>query len=118
MKCDDNINLSGSEIIRGKKGINSGHLNEKNMKNTNFGIWQPNTTLKMKIIDLDERNKSLYFVCLEDWSDEMKESGNHKECWYNQMQNKGLRVKLAEDDNGTVGGMIQYLPVEYSNAAG
>jgi GNAT superfamily N-acetyltransferase len=73
---------------------------------------------EMKIIDLDDRNKSLYFVCLEDWSDEMKESGNHKECWYNQMQNKGLRVKLAEDDNGVVGGMIQYLPIEYSNATG
>ncbi len=72
----------------------------------------------MKIIDLDDRNKTLYFICLEDWSDEMKESGNHKECWYNQMQNKGLRVKLAEDDNGVVGGMIQYLPIEYSNATG
>ena len=72
----------------------------------------------MKIIDLDDRNKSLYFVCLEDWSDEMKESGNHKECWYNQMKNKGLRVKLVEDDNGVVGGMIQYIPIEYSNATG
>jgi len=72
----------------------------------------------MKIIDLDDRNKSLYLVCLEEWSDEMKEAGDHKECWYKQMQNKGLRVKLAEDDNGVVGGMIQYLPIEYSNARG
>lgn len=72
----------------------------------------------MKIIDLDDRNKSLFLVCLEDWSDEMKESGNHKECWYNKMLDKGLRVKLAEDDNGVIGGMIQYLPIEYSNAIG
>lgn len=72
----------------------------------------------MKIIDLDEHTKPLYFVCLEDWSDEMKESGNHKECWYEKMQDKGLRVKLAVDDNGTVGGMIQYVPIEYSNATG
>ncbi|MFO7658126.1 MAG: GNAT family N-acetyltransferase [Bacteroidales bacterium] len=72
----------------------------------------------MKIIDLDDTNKSLYFCCLEDWSDEMKESGNHKECWYNLMKDKGLRVKLAADDNGNIGGMIQYIPVEYSPAIG
>ncbi len=35
----------------------------------------------MKVIDLTEEHKELYFVCLEDWSDEMKEAGNHKECW-------------------------------------
>ena len=72
----------------------------------------------MRIIDLNESNKSLFFCCLEDWSDEMKESGDHKECWYNRMQDKGLRVKLAEDDKGIVGGMIQYVPIEYSNAIG
>ncbi len=72
----------------------------------------------MRIIDLNESNKSLYFCCLEDWSEEMKESGNHKECWYNRMKDKGLRVKLAEDDNGIIGGMIQYVPIEYSNASG
>ena len=31
----------------------------------------------MKIIDLDERHLPLYFNCLEDLSDEMKEAGNH-----------------------------------------
>ncbi|MBN2611540.1 MAG: GNAT family N-acetyltransferase [Bacteroidales bacterium] len=72
----------------------------------------------MKIIDLDDTNKSLYFCCLEDWSDEMKESGNHKECWYNQMKDKGLRVKLAADDQGNTGGMIQYIPIEFSFATG
>ena len=54
----------------------------------------------MKITDLTEENKNLYFVCLEDWSDEMKEAGNHKECWYNKMKDKDLGVKLAEDDEG------------------
>ncbi|MBI4648529.1 MAG: GNAT family N-acetyltransferase [Bacteroidia bacterium] len=55
---------------------------------------------------------SCFFLCLEDWSDEAKEAGPHKECWYNKMKDKGLRVKLAVDDKGDVGGMIQYLPVE------
>lgn len=72
----------------------------------------------MEIIDLTPENESLYFVCLEDWSDEMREAGNHKEQWYRSMQGRGLRVKLAKDDGGEIGGMIQYLPVELSPADG
>ncbi len=72
----------------------------------------------MKIIDLSSEYEKLYFVCLEDWSEEIKEAGNHKEVWYSKMKDKGLRVKLALDDNGQVGGMIQYVPIEYSFAEG
>ena len=72
----------------------------------------------MKVIDLTNDHKQLYFVCLEDWSEEIKEAGNHKEVWYNKMQDKGLRVKLGVDDNGEVGGMIQYVPIEYSFVEG
>ncbi|MDH4218418.1 MAG: GNAT family N-acetyltransferase [Candidatus Aminicenantes bacterium] len=67
----------------------------------------------MEIIDLTEEYQEKYFVCLEDWSEEMKEAGNHKELWCNKMKDKGLRVKLAIDDN-KVCGMVQYVPVEYS----
>lgn len=72
----------------------------------------------MNIIDLDEHNVPLYLVCLEDWNPEMQEAGNRKEQWYRDMKEKGLRVKLALDDNGKVGGMIQYVPIEYSFAYG
>jgi len=68
----------------------------------------------MNIVDLTDEHKKLYCVCLEDWSDEMKEAGDHKLRWYEIMKNRGLRVKLALDDNGDVGGMIQYLPAEES----
>jgi N-acetylglutamate synthase-like GNAT family acetyltransferase len=34
------------------------------------------------------------------------------------MKDKGLRVKLALDDQGTVGGMIQYYPVAYATVDG
>jgi len=68
----------------------------------------------MKIIDLDEQHLQLYFMCLEDWSSEVKEAGNHKEIWYHRMKDRGLRVKLALDDQGTVGGMIQYMPGEHA----
>jgi GNAT superfamily N-acetyltransferase len=68
----------------------------------------------MEIIDLRDTDRELYFLCLEDWSDEMREAGDHKKRWYSEMKDKGLRVKLALDDAGRVGGMIQYLPVEHS----
>jgi len=66
----------------------------------------------MEIVDLTDKYHENYFVCLEDWSDEMKETGNHKEMWYNQMKDKELRVRLAIDDD-KVCGMIQYSPVEH-----
>lgn len=68
----------------------------------------------MKIIDLREEHTSSYFKCLEDWSDEMDDAGDRKAMWFEKMSGRGLRVKLAVDDGGNVGGMIQYLPVEHS----
>jgi len=72
----------------------------------------------MKIIDLSEEHQELYFHCLEDWSDEMKEAGDHKENWFNKLKEKGIEVKLALDEDGTVGGMIQYVPIEHSFVEG
>jgi len=72
----------------------------------------------MKIIDITEKHEPLYFLCLEDWSGEMKEAGDHKEVWYNQVKDKGVEVKLAVDDRGEVGGMIQYIPIEYTHVEG
>ncbi len=34
------------------------------------------------------------------------------------MKGRGLRVKLAKDDRGEIGGMIQYIPVEHSFVEG
>jgi hypothetical protein len=33
----------------------------------------------MKIVTLTEKYEGNYFVCLEDWSDEIREAGNHKD---------------------------------------
>ncbi|MHB8055258.1 MAG: GNAT family N-acetyltransferase [Candidatus Aminicenantales bacterium] len=71
----------------------------------------------MEIIDLDERYEGDYFVCLEGWSDEMKDAGNHKELWFRRMREKGLRVKIALVD-GRAAGMIQYVPIEHAFAEG
>jgi GNAT superfamily N-acetyltransferase len=68
----------------------------------------------LEIIDFTGEHEKEYFVCLEDWSEEMAEAGDHKESWYGAMKDEGLRVKLAVDEGGRVGGMIQYVPVEQS----
>jgi len=56
----------------------------------------------MQIIDLTEEHQNLYFLCLEDWSDEIREAGDHKENWYDKMKDKGFGVKLAIDKDGKV----------------
>jgi len=72
----------------------------------------------IKVIDLPERHKASYFVCLEDWSSEMTDAGDHKATWFEQMRDKGLRVKLAVDGDDVPRGMIQYVPIELSPALG
>ncbi|MBC7220641.1 GNAT family N-acetyltransferase [Candidatus Bipolaricaulota bacterium] len=72
----------------------------------------------MKIVDLNPDLEPLYLVCLEDWSSEMRGAGDHKRRWYEKMKDYGLRVKVALDDRGVPGGMIQYLPIEHSFAEG
>ncbi len=71
----------------------------------------------MEIIDLNEKYYSTYYLCFEDWNDEMKEAGNHKEMWFQKFKDKGLRVKIAVE-NDKACGMIQYLPIEYSMIEG
>ncbi|MBI4952893.1 MAG: GNAT family N-acetyltransferase [Myxococcales bacterium] len=72
----------------------------------------------MRIIDLDDEHRGLFATCLEDWSDEMKEAGPRRARWVERELGHGLRAKLALDDAGRVGGMIQYLPIERSMVDG
>ncbi len=70
-----------------------------------------------EILDLSEPFLDTYCHCLEDWSDEIKEAGDHKRLWYERMKGRGLRVKLAVADGQAVG-MIQYVPIELGYAEG
>lgn len=73
----------------------------------------------VRIVDLAPEHEPLYFVCLEDWPGaDIAEAGDHKARWYQRARSLGLRVKLALDGDGTVGGMIQYLPIEHAPAVG
>jgi GNAT superfamily N-acetyltransferase len=66
----------------------------------------------MKVIDLPTDQEESYCQCLEEWSEDIREAGSLKRDWYRRMKERGLRVKVAVDERGTVGGMIQYAPVE------
>jgi GNAT superfamily N-acetyltransferase len=68
----------------------------------------------MRIVSLSTEHEAEFCQCLEDWSDEVKEAGDHKAKWLEKMRPRGLRVRLALDDKGEVGGMIQYVPIEES----
>ena len=68
----------------------------------------------MTVIDLDEEHADLFCQCLEDWSEEAREGAPRRRLWYRKMRDQGLRAKLALDDEGEVGGMIQYIPAEIS----
>jgi predicted N-acetyltransferase YhbS len=68
----------------------------------------------MEIIDLTQETREDYLTCLEEWSDEMKDGVCRKECWFNSMQEEGLKVKLVRNDAGVIAGMIHYAPIEQS----
>ncbi len=72
----------------------------------------------MKVVDLPKEKEHEYFNCLEGWSGELREAGDHKAKWHGLMKEKGLRVKVALDDKGTACGMIQYAPIEHCFAEG
>jgi GNAT superfamily N-acetyltransferase len=72
----------------------------------------------MRIVDLDETTKPVFCQCLEEWSDDVKEAGDRRARWVDRMTPRGLRGKLALDDAGVPGGMIQYLPIEESTVDG
>ncbi len=76
------------------------------------------TRSSVTVIDLAPEHRGQFATCLEDWSDEVREAGDRRACWVERFLAKGLRAKLALDDNGVVGGMIQYLPIEQSTVSG
>jgi GNAT superfamily N-acetyltransferase len=71
----------------------------------------------VEVVGLSPELEPAYLVCLEGWSDEMTEAGDHKARWYAKMRDRGLRVKLAVMADEPIG-MIQYIPIEESPALG
>jgi GNAT superfamily N-acetyltransferase len=71
----------------------------------------------MEIIDLNSQYEKTWLNCFEDWSEEMAQAGDGKSLWYAKTKDKGLRVKLAIENDKAVG-MIQYIPIEQSHVEG
>lgn len=71
----------------------------------------------MNIVDLDDATEHPWLVCLKEWDDEPKGT-RHRAEWRRRLTDQGLAVKLALTDDGIVGGMIQYVPIQYSMATG
>lgn len=72
----------------------------------------------LQVVDVTPDRLGLFLVCLEDWSEEAQEAGSRRGEWYEKMKHRGVRAKLALDDRGEMGGMIQYLPIEASFVEG
>lgn len=68
----------------------------------------------MRIVDVSEEKKELFCLCLEDWSDEARESGDKRCRWLDRCRAQGLQARFALDDRGVEGGMIQFGPIEQS----
>ena len=43
----------------------------------------------MDIVELTAQHEDSYLMCLEDWSSEMQEAGDHKARWYRTMRERG-----------------------------
>ena len=73
----------------------------------------------MEIKDLANDYEQLYALCLENWPEEViKEAGNHRKQWYQRMKDKGVRARIAVNDEGKTEGIIQYIPIDYAPANG
>ena len=72
----------------------------------------------MEIIELGDEHRGLFAACLEVWSDDVREAGDRRACWIERSLAKGPRAKLAVDEHGAIGGMIQHLPIEQSTVKG
>lgn len=48
----------------------------------------------MKIVELTDEYRPLFLVCLEDWSEDMKDAGCRKERWCRAKEGKGLASGL------------------------
>lgn len=72
----------------------------------------------IRVVDIGAEHQHSYFHCLEEEHPDMQDAGTLKACWFDKYKERGLRVKLALDDQGLPVGMIQYLPIEASHVEG
>ena len=64
----------------------------------------------MEIVDLSPDREDVFLCCLKPEDQVFAEGVPRKREWLRRNRDRGVAVKLAIDDDGTVAGMIQYVP--------
>ncbi len=72
----------------------------------------------MELVDVAEGTKNIFFRCLQHHIPEDPEAIAIRRSWYEINVKNGLRAKLLVLDNDQIGGLCQYIPVEYSHLVG
>ena len=72
----------------------------------------------MKLIDVTQKTENIFFRCLHDEQPEDPQQISIRRQWYERNKNNGLRAKLLMLDNNRIGGLCQYIPIEYSHLVG
>ncbi len=66
----------------------------------------------MRVVDLSPEREFDYLSCLRATGDGPDEAQERKREWFAQYRDRGLVVKLAEDEDRNIVGMIHSLPIE------
>ena len=72
----------------------------------------------VRILDMDERHLQAYSCCLEEYQEQIVEGSERKREWIEEMLPKGLRCKVAVNEEEKAIGMIEYMPIEVAPAVG
>ena len=72
----------------------------------------------MQLMDVTEETQNIFFRCLHDEIPEAPRAIEIRRSWYERNIENGLRAKLLILDDGRIGGLCQYIPVEHSHLIG
>lgn len=72
----------------------------------------------MRLVDVTAETQNIFFRCLQEEQSVDPRLLEIRRRWYKKNKEKGLRTKLLLLDNGQVGGMCQYIPIEHSHLMG
>ena len=72
----------------------------------------------MRLVDVTEKTENIFFRCLHDEEPEDFQQTSIRRQWYKRNKSNGHRAKLLILDNGQIGGLCQYIPIEHSHLIG
>ena len=73
---------------------------------------------KVRLIDVTGETENIFFRCLHDEIPEDPRAIAIRRSWYERNIENGLRAKLLILNDGRIGGLCQYIPIEHSHLVG